>query len=154
VARALEETEQMAERMVATAVLVFKIVLREPPHIMEVVVEAGGIPVIFLEQAGRAVEQMVLQATIPLLAIAEQTDSAAAAVERQVAAHLVEATEDLALQLYEYTHKCPIRMQTSRRVRVHPLRHPLCFQISYGLSFTILCPIRPSADPVIADGEV
>ena len=82
----LAETEQTVERMVATVVLVFKIVLQERLHTMAVVEAADGIRAMFLEQVVRVVEQTVPSCTIQDLVTTEQTGWVVEAVDQQVVA--------------------------------------------------------------------
>jgi hypothetical protein len=69
-----EETAQTAERMVETVAPVFNLVLREPLDFMEAVEAVDGTRAMFPEQVAQAVEQMVPQATIQVLAITESMD--------------------------------------------------------------------------------
>jgi hypothetical protein len=101
----LAETEQTVERMVATVVLVFKIVLQELLHTMAVVEAEDGIRAMFPEQVAQAVEQMVPQATIRAPATMEQMDWVVEVVDQQVVVRRLGAMADLVLQLYEFIHK-------------------------------------------------
>jgi len=82
----LAETEQTVERMVATVVLVFKIVLQERLHTMAAVEAVDGIRAMFPEQVVRVVEQTVPSCTIQDLVTTEQTGWVVEAVDQQVVA--------------------------------------------------------------------